>query len=217
MGWLYQQDPVDDPVAYLTSKYNYDRDTHTLQTLDGARVGNTVYLAVKSTDKASGASYVFAAVILISNTKKDGFGYKDMDESMGPCECACPECIMRLLTPLADLPNPRHAAEWRARVAAHRDQQRRQWELRRSLRVGSTVTMPTPIRFRGGAEASKFVITRFRRKTPIFLSLDGPEFYCRLTAAALAVATITDPEKAAASVLTASSTFHNQQQRETAP
>ena len=74
MGWLYRHDPVDDPLAYLTAKYNYDCNTHTLQTLDGARIGNTVYLAVKSTDKASGTFYVFAAVILISNTKKDGLG-----------------------------------------------------------------------------------------------------------------------------------------------
>jgi hypothetical protein len=28
MGWLYQRDPVDNPVAYLTAKYNYDCDTH---------------------------------------------------------------------------------------------------------------------------------------------------------------------------------------------
>ena len=157
-------------------------------------------MAVKSTDKASGTFYVFAAVILISNTKKDGFGYKDMDESMGPCECACPERIMCLLTPIAGLPNPGHAADWRARVAARKAEQRQRRELRQSLRVGSVVTMPTPIRFRGGAEASKFVVTRFRRKTPIFLSLDGPEFYCRLTAAVLAIATITDPEKTPANV-----------------
>ena len=194
MGWLYRHDPVDDPLAYLTSKYNYDRDTNTLQTLAGARVGNTVYLAVKSTDKTSGASYVFAAVILISNTKKYGFGFKDMDESMGPCECACPERVMRLLTPIADLPNPGYAAEWRARVAARKTEKRQRRELRQSLRVGSVVTMPTPIRFPGGSEASKFIVTRFRRKTPIFLSLDGPEFTCRLTAATLAAATIEPPQ-----------------------
>ena len=57
-----------------------------MQALDGARIGNTVYLAVKSTDKNTGRAFVFAGVILISNTKKHGFGYKDMSESMGPCQ-----------------------------------------------------------------------------------------------------------------------------------
>jgi hypothetical protein len=82
MGWLYQRDAIDNPLAYLTARYNYDCETHTLQTLDGARVGNAVYLAVRSTVKKTGCSFVFAAVILISNTKKHGFGYKDMTEAM---------------------------------------------------------------------------------------------------------------------------------------
>ena len=36
-------------------------------------------MAVKITEKITGNSYVLAAVILISNTRKNGFGYKDMD------------------------------------------------------------------------------------------------------------------------------------------
>jgi hypothetical protein len=194
MGWLYQRDPVDDPVAYLMAKYNYDCDTHTLQSLDGARVGNTVYLAVKSTVKPTGCSFVFAAVILISNTKKHGFGYKDQDEGMGPNQCACPERIMRLLSPIADLPHARYTADWRARVAAHKLKQHQQRELRRSLRVGSTVTLLAPARFPGGNVATQFLVARFRRKTPIFMSLDGPEFYCRLRASTLTAATITPPQ-----------------------
>jgi hypothetical protein len=194
MGWLYQRDTVDNPVAYLTAKYNYDCDTHTLQALDGARVGTTVYLAVKSTDKKTARCFVFAAVILISNTKRRGFGYKDMTESMGPCQCDCPDRIMRLLSPISEIPNPSYSADWRARVAEQKNQVRQRRERRKALRVGSTVTLPTPIRFLGGSVASRFCVTRFRRKTPIFVSLDGPEFYCRLRAATLAAATITHPE-----------------------
>jgi hypothetical protein len=110
MGWLYQNDPVEDPVAYLIDKYNCDGHTRTWLVLAAARVSNTVYMAIKSTDKASAAAYVFAPVILISNTKKHGFGYKDIYESVGPCQCDCPGRIMRLLTPIADLPNPGYAA-----------------------------------------------------------------------------------------------------------
>jgi hypothetical protein len=176
------------------AKYNYDCDTHTLQSLDGARVGNTVYLAVKSTVKTTARSFVFAAVILISNTKKHGFGYKDQDEGMGPCQYACPRRIMRLLSPITDHPHPGHAADWRARVAAHNLKQRQQTELCRSLRVGSTVTFATPVRFPGGHVATQFLVARFRLKTPIFMSLDGPEFYCRLRASTLTAATITPPQ-----------------------
>ena len=201
MGWLYQRDPIDNPLAYLKAKYNYDCDTHTLQTLDGGRVRNTIYLAVKSTDKKTRCSFVFAAVILISNTRKHGFGYKDMDETMGPCECDCPQRIMHLLSPLDEIPHPGYTAEWRARVAARHDERHQQRQRRNSLRIGSTVTLQTAVRFPGGATATAFCVAYFRRKTPIFLSLDGPEFYCRLTAATLAAATISELRPAAESVL----------------
>jgi hypothetical protein len=162
--------------------------------LDGARVGNTVYVAVRSTDKATGRTFVFAGVILISNTKKHGFGYKDMDEAMGPCECDCPDRIMRLLSPISEIPYPSYSADWRARVAARKNAKRQQRERYKLLRVGSVVTLPTPVRFRSGDIASKFCVAYFRRKTPIFVSLDGPDFYCRLRAANLAAATIADPQ-----------------------
>ena len=96
MGWLYRNEPIDDPLGYLKAKYNYDCDSHTLQTLDGARVRNTVYLAVRSTVKKTGRSFVFAAVIMISNTQKHGFGYKDQTESMGPNQFDCP---LRIIPP----------------------------------------------------------------------------------------------------------------------
>lgn len=198
MGWLFQHDPVDDPVACLMAKYNYDCDTHTLQTLAGARAGRAVYLAVRSTIKETGHSYVFAAVILISNTKKDGFGYKDQDESMGPNDCACPERIMRLLSPVAALPHAGYAPEWRARVAAWHDQQRAHRQRRSSLRVGSTVTLPDELRFSGGVTARSFRLVHFRRRTPIFEALNRPGFYCRLRRTALAIAQITDPPGSAA-------------------
>jgi len=120
MGWLYKHDSVDDPVAYLTDQYNHDGEHRTYRVLTAARVANTVYMAVKITEKTTGNSYVLAAVILISNTRKHGFGYKDMDETVGPCERACPDRVMRLLSPIEDIPNPGYAAEWRARVAAHK-------------------------------------------------------------------------------------------------
>jgi hypothetical protein len=196
MGWLFQRDPVDDPVAHLTRKFTYADDTYDQQPLDGARAGNTVYLAIRSTEKATGRSFIFAAVILISNTRKHGFGYKDQTETMGPHQYDCPERIMRLLSPIADLPRAGYAADWRAAVAARHAEKRRRRQLRNSLGVGSTVTLQTAVRFPGGAAATAFSVAYFRRQTPIFISLDGPEFYCRLTAATLAAATITQPTTA---------------------
>ena len=164
-----------------------------MQPIDGARTGNAVYLAIRSTDKKTSRSFVFAGVILISNTRKDGFGYKDQDEIMGPNECACPRRIMRLLSPLSDLPRIGYAAEWRDRVEAWHEDQRRRRQQRQSLRVGSVVTVPHAVRFTGGTTASAFQLAHFRGRTPIFEALDRPGFYCRLRGATLAAATVTFP------------------------
>jgi hypothetical protein len=193
MGWLYHNEPIDDPLGNLKAKYNYDCDSHTLQTLDGARVRNTVYLAVRSTVKETGRSFVFAAVIMISNTKKHGFGYKDQTESMGPNQFDCPLRIIRLLSPVADLPHAGYTGEWRARVAAHHNEQRQRRQRRTSLSVGSIVTLPAATRFSGGITASEFRVAHFRRRTPIFEAVDRPGFLCRLRAATLAAATINAP------------------------
>jgi len=197
MGWLYHHDPIDDPVAYLTDQFNHEGEHCINRVLGAARVGNTVYMAVECTDKATGTSFVLAAVVLISNTRKHGFGYKDMTETVGPCECACPDRIMRLLSPVTDIPNPGYAAEWRARVATHKKAAAELRAKRADLRPGSIVTLERAVSFRDGTTASVFRICFVRRKTPIFEPVDRPGFLCRLSAATLAAAAITQPDATA--------------------
>jgi hypothetical protein len=112
---------------------------------------------------------------------------------MGPTQYDCPDRIMRLLSPVADLPRPGYAAEWRAKVAVHRNEQRRQRQQRNSLRIGNIVTLPEAVRFSGGFTASQFRVAHFRRRTPIFEAVGRPGFYCRLRGATLAAAAIAEP------------------------
>ncbi len=194
MGWLYRHDPVDDPVAYLTDKFDHDGERYANRVLAAARVGNTVYMAVRCTEKATGNPFVLAAVILISNTRKHGFGYKDMDETMGPCECACPDRIMRLLSPVEDIPNPSYAAEWRTRVAAWKEAAAAARAKRASLRPGSIVMLEREVSFRDGTTAAVFRMRFIRGRTPVFEPLDRPGFLCRLHPDTLVAATITQAD-----------------------
>ena len=194
MGWLYRHDPIDNPVAYLTDQYTHDGEHRTYRVLAAARVTNTVYMAVKITEKTTGKSYVLAAVIMISNTRKHGFGYKDMDETVGPCESACPDRIMRLLSPIEDIPNPSYAVDWRARVVAHKKTVAELRTKRASLRPGSIVTLEREVSFRDGTTAATFRMRFVRRKTPIFEPVDRPGFLCRLSATTLAAATVTQAD-----------------------
>ena len=58
---------------------------------------------------------VTALVCLVRYNPRDRggyvFGYKDMDETMGPCEAECPPAILDLLTPTKNA----YALAWRER------------------------------------------------------------------------------------------------------
>jgi hypothetical protein len=120
MGWLFQNDKLrhQTPAEYITRAFTHDNETTAATVITAAAVGGTIYVAIRNHDKTTGKSYVFCGVILFKNNERDGFGYKDMDESMGPCEVDCPDRIMRLLSPIEEIPNPGYAAEWRKSVAA---------------------------------------------------------------------------------------------------
>ena len=194
MGWTQKRDPVDDPLAYTTNRYNYDGAQRTYRVLDATRVANTIYMAVRFTEKATGKYTVLAAVILISNTRKNGFGYKDMDETMGPSECACSDRIMRLLSPIEDIPDPSCAAAWRARVASHKKTAAKRRAKRANLRPGCIVTLDHAVAFRDGTTAAEFRMLFLRGRTPVFEPVDRPGFRCRLAVATLAAATITQAD-----------------------
>lgn len=113
---------------------------------------------------------VVALVILTRWVRGDyyNFGYKDMDEGMGPCEDDCPRRIFDLLDPLppeqADPSVERNwAAQWRARVQERLN--------RPTVRKGSLVRFPE-WRWRGG----DYGICEYvggRRGTNLFLTSRG--------------------------------------------
>ena len=56
-------------------------------------------------------SYVFAAVILTERGGDGSWGYKDMDETMGPVEASAPLALLDLLSPTTH----GYALDWRQR------------------------------------------------------------------------------------------------------
>ncbi len=119
MGWTHCFDGRRKADGTIDRKYEcdrlctwecYDADgkiTSSGKVLKSAMVGSVYYAAVENKD-----GKVWAAVFLTcGRTKHDGtaWGYKDMDETMGPCECKCPASILALLTPT----DSQWANEWR--------------------------------------------------------------------------------------------------------
>lgn len=82
-------------------------------------------LAVKTVDSVAYIAYKMEngfviGCIVLTERQNDyyNFGYKDMDESMGPYECKCPQEIFDMLSPLEQLFPEGHewAARWRRDV-----------------------------------------------------------------------------------------------------
>ena len=169
--------------------------------LAAAAVGGTVYAAIRNRNEAEGTDYVFCAVILFKNSKRDGFGYKDMCESMGPYEVDCPDPIMRLLSPVEQIPSPGYSADWRLRVAAAKDRRRATKRMTAQLKPGVTIRLAHEMTFaKSGVVATDFQLRYFRKRTPVFEPVGVPGFFCRLHRQTLATATIVPPPTAEAAV-----------------
>jgi len=152
MGWLFQHDPLahETPADHFTREFTHESETTKATVLATATVHGTVYAAIRNPNKQTGYSYVFCAVILFKNSQRDGFGYKDIDETMGPCEVDCPDRIMRLLSPIEHIPNPGYAADWRARVCAAKANAARTRNTLNKMKVGHNVKLAIPAYFSKG-------------------------------------------------------------------
>ena len=121
MGWVHCFNGRLKPNGTVDRKYECDRictwetrdDNGNISSsgrvLKSAMVGSTYYAAVQNQK-----GEVWAAVFLTcGQTRHDGtaWGYKDMDETMGPREDKCPASVLALLTPT----DSESANEWRER------------------------------------------------------------------------------------------------------
>ena len=135
MGWLYMQSlgGFSGPRQYLDDQFTYARETVQATLLKSSLVKMRTYYAAVELLRPGRDREVVALVCLVRYNPCDRegyvFGYKDMDETMGPCEAECPIAILDLLTPTGN----EHAVAWRARcraAAARRIERRRRRKLR---------------------------------------------------------------------------------------
>ncbi|MFD1192845.1 DUF6927 domain-containing protein [Phenylobacterium conjunctum] len=158
MGWLYMRSLAGyaTPKAYLDAQFTYDRDTGCSRVLASSLVGRrTYYAAVEWITAASGAREVWGLVCLVRHNPRDReglvFGYKDMSESMGPCESECPARILNLLTATENT----YALDWRARCRSNLALKARR-AAKPTPKPGDVVVLAEPLQFRDGRTFSRF-------------------------------------------------------------
>lgn len=158
MGWLYMRSLAGyaTPKAYLDAQFTYDRDTGCSRVLASSLVGRrTYYAAVEWITAVSEAREVWGLVCLVRHNPRDReglvFGYKDMSESMGPCESECPARILDLLTATENT----HALDWRARCRSNLAL-KAQRAAKPTPKPGDVVVLAEPLQFRDGRTFSRF-------------------------------------------------------------
>lgn len=159
MGWTFTYKPKGMSVRrFFEERFNYqEADGRYGRVIDCAVVNlRTAYLAYEI-GKPDGSREVIAVVCLLSFAPNSeyNFGYKDIEETMGPYRCDCPERILRLLTPT----DSEWANEWRRKCWERVEAKKK----RPKLRKGTVIRLPEPITFRSGRRESVFRAENPRR------------------------------------------------------
>lgn len=111
-------------------------------------VGTTWFAAIKQLC----SNEIWAAVYLTAIDKGD-FGYKDMDETMGPYDYRCPKSILKLLTPTKNM----FANGWREKCYEYHKQQAKKTKVPEIMEfVGKTDKNNDTIRLRVDVANRKF-------------------------------------------------------------
>ena len=108
MGWLYMQSlgGHSGPRQYLDAQFTYENNGTRAQVLRSSLIKMRTWYAALELFRPDQAREVVGVICLVRYNPRDRegyvFGYKDMDETMGPCEAECPAAILDLLTPTDD-------------------------------------------------------------------------------------------------------------------
>lgn len=115
MGWLYTQDATRaDIINELTHERVNDRGV--FRTLRKCFRGNTMYALHESGPPGNLKKWI--CVYLLQRNGKFGWGYKDIEETMGPYYYDCPVSYLDE----ADPPTTETATKWRDEVRAKSNQ-----------------------------------------------------------------------------------------------
>ena len=176
MGWIYTYRGNTPIKEFLAGRINCENEHGRWHVDDTAIVRmRTAYMAVEiikrnqeTGDLDEATREVVALVFLLDYRRTDcDTGYKDMDETMGPCESECPERILQLLTPTTH----EYALAWRQRCWDNIAQ-------RKSFRVAKGVVLETqPIPFLDGIARSRFKVFSLK---PLRLLCQDTGIMCRI-------------------------------------
>ena len=137
MGWYFQVNGSrKDIIEECTGNSENDRVKY--ETLAHRAIGNTLWAVHQSTVKETGVVTRFIGCYLLAKRRGEGYGYKPMDETMGPCQYNCPLSYLEMAQPA---PEGQFVQPWRDSVREYHAEQAPKNELKKSLKVGDHVIL----------------------------------------------------------------------------
>lgn len=168
MGWLFYTDrrvkTYAEEKAEIARLCTFETDTRKTLLLKACKVGSTWYAAAKVTNidgapvehrtyvTDADGSITFGAVFL-TRYDEGCWGYKDMEESVGPVESRAPLSLLVLLSELKDPDSYAHA--WRQRC--------RDWAAIPDYDEGDKIKLASPVTLTDGSTCQIVTATHYRR------------------------------------------------------
>lgn len=123
MGWLFGWSNRKDLINYLVRGDGVKTLTHCCK-------GNVLWAVQDYTSQTTGETHRFIACYLMQGRKdsRDGWGYKDMAESMHPYYYSCPRSYLDMA--------PVTCQAWRDEVIKHSERGRRRFQIGEHFRYG---------------------------------------------------------------------------------
>lgn len=130
MGWFFTQGQTKaELITHLT-----EGDT-TLRTHRKCLRGNTLWAIQENVGHPELGRFIVA--YLLRKQPGYGWGYKPVEESMGPAELSCPVSYLDEVP----VPDSQFAPEWRNRVRQRHAEKNRQRRMAQQAQVGNQVEM----------------------------------------------------------------------------
>lgn len=175
MGWTFYRRPKGE-----SDRAHFERELLTntdYEIVECASKNGVFYAAVRTASTGE----VWALVVLMRRSSGHyNFGYKDMEESMGPVVADAPAKVLDALTPTDN----EYALEWRQRCRDNLAKKSAARERQRAITDGVVIKLAAPVQFKNGLRASRFQCISRSGRTIQWQAItdNGIRFACRLGA-----------------------------------
>ncbi len=130
MGWSFHSGSNRrEMIEYLTREIKRDNGS-VFRTVAQCCKGTVLY-TVQENESADGDKSRFVCVYMLQNGGYEGWGYKDVDETMGPYQLTCPPKYFEIAGPT----DSKTAQEWRDKCLAAAAVRK----VKGSVKVGDTI------------------------------------------------------------------------------